>query len=224
MLSLLAKLTAVLTVVRNADILISVLRTYRRRFFILKQNSMATKKWALDPTHSEIQFKVKHLMISKVTGQFKAFTATVETEGEDVSTSSVDFSADVSSISTNNEQRDAHLRNSDFFDVDNHPKLTFVSTGMQHIEDEKYKMTGILTMRGVSKEEVFDVEFGGTVQDPWGNTRMGVEVSGKINRKDYGVSFSVVSETGSLLLGEDVSLHIQAEFVELVEKAEAVAS
>ena len=182
---------------------------------------MATTKWALDPTHSEIQFKVKHLMISKVTGQFQKFSATVETEGDDLATASVDFSADVSSVSTNNEQRDAHLRAGDFFDTENHPYLTFISSKMELINEENYKVYGTLTMKGVSKEEVFNVEFGGMVQDPWGNTRMGVEVSGKINRKDYGVSFSMVSETGGLLLGEDVTLHIQAEFVKVVEKAEA---
>lgn len=175
---------------------------------------MATiKNWALDAAHSEIQFKVKHLLVSTVTGHFKQFTAAVETEGEDISTAKVNFSADLSSISTNNEQRDAHLRSGDFFDAENHPQITFVSDKLEKISEENYKLHGTLTMRGVSKKVSLDVVYGGKVQDPWGNTRIGFEVNGKINRKDYGVSFSMVSETGSILLGEDVSIHANAEFV-----------
>ena len=180
---------------------------------------MATTKWALDPTHSEIQFKVKHLMISKVTGQFQKFDATVETDGEDLETAKVNFTADVDSVSTNNEQRDAHLKNNDFFDTENHTKLTFVSDKLQKIDDEHYKLSGTLTIRGVSKKEVLNVEFGGQVQDPWGNTRVGFTVTGKINRKDYGVSFGMVSETGGVLLGYDVEIHAQTEFVKVAEQA-----
>ena len=182
---------------------------------------MTTTKWIIDPTHSEVQFKVRHLLVSNVSGQFKEFTADVETEGDDISTAKVHFSADLSSISTNNEQRDAHLRSSDFFDADNHPQVTFESTKMEKVDDENYKMYGKLTMRGVTKEIVLPVEFGGIVKDPWGNIRTGVSASGKINRKDYGVSFSMVSETGGILLGEDVAVHINAEFVK--EAANAAA-
>lgn len=178
---------------------------------------MAITKWALDPTHSEIQFKVKHLMISKVTGQFQKFDASVETEGENLESAKVNFTADVTSISTNNEQRDAHLRSGDFFDAENHTQLHFVSDKLEKIDDENYKLHGTLTMRGVSKPETFNVEFGGIVQDPWGNTRAGFTVSGKINRKDYGVSFGQVSETGGILLGYDVDIHGQAEFVKVTE-------
>jgi len=174
---------------------------------------MATTKWALDPTHSEIQFKVKHLMISKVTGQFHKFDAAVTTEGDDFTTAKISFSADIDSISTNNEQRDAHLKNGDFFDADNHPKLTFVSDKLEKISDEQYKLHGTLTMRGTSKQETLNVEYGGTITDPWGNTRSGFTIDGKINRMDYGVSFGMKTETGGLLLGEDVSLHAQVEFV-----------
>ena len=182
---------------------------------------MATTKWALDPTHSEIQFKVKHLMISKVTGQFKKFNATVETQGDNMSTAKINFTADIDSISTNNEQRDAHLKAGDFFDIENHPQLTFVSSRLQKIDEENYKLYGTLTMKGVSKDEVLDVEFGGLVKDPWGNDRTGYTISGKINRKDYGVSFSMVSETGGLLLGEEVTLQAQVQFIKV---AEAVAA
>ena len=174
---------------------------------------MAITKWSLDPTHSEIHFKVRHLMVSWVTGSFKEFNATVQTEGDDITTAKVRFTADIHSISTNNEQRDTHLRTGDFFDAENHPQLTFESNKLEKISDEHYKLYGTLTMRGVSKPVVLNAEYGGTAQDPWGNTRIGVSVSGKINRKDFGVSFSMVSETGSILLGEEVKINANAEFV-----------
>ena len=152
-------------------------------------------------------------MISKVTGQFKDFTATVETDGDDFTSAYISFEADINSISTNNEQRDSHLKNGDFFDVDNHPKLTFVSEKMERVDDENYLLHGTLTMRGQSRPETFKVEYGGTITDPWGLTRAGFTLDGKVNRMNYGVSFGTVSETGGIMLGEEVSIHAQAEFV-----------
>jgi polyisoprenoid-binding protein YceI len=178
---------------------------------------MATTKWALDPTHSEIQFKVRHLMVSNVTGHFKKFDASITTEGDDITTAKVNFTADIDSISTNNEQRDAHLKAGDFFDAENHPQLQFEGTKLEKTGADEYKLHGILTMRGVSKEVALNVEFGGIVQDPWGYTRTGFTVTGKINRKDWGVSFSMVSETGGILLGEEVSITANAEFVKSQE-------
>jgi polyisoprenoid-binding protein YceI len=178
-----------------------------------KINTMETTKWALDPTHSEIHFKVKHLMVSWISGSFKQFDATVETEGDDISTAKVRFTANIDSISTNNEQRDAHLRTGDFFDAENHPKLVFESDRLEKIDDENYKLFGRLSLRGNEKKVALNVEFGGITQDPWGNTRTGFSVTGKINRKDFGVSFSMVSETGGILLGEDVSISANVEFV-----------
>ena len=174
---------------------------------------MTNTKWALDPAHSEIQFKVRHLMVSNVTGHFKTFNAAVETQGDDITTAHVHFTADVNSISTNNEQRDAHLKSDDFLDMANHPELSFDGTGLQHVSDEHYKMNGVLTLRGVSKEVNLNVEFGGIMQDPWGNTRTGLTVTAKINRKDFGVHFSMISETGGLLLGDEVSIVANMEFV-----------
>jgi len=176
---------------------------------------MATIKWVLDPTHSEILFKVKHLLISKVTGQFQKFDASVETEGEDLGTAKIHFSADIDSISTNNEQRDAHLKNSDFFDAENHAQLSFESKSLEKIDEENYKLHGALTIRGTSKEETFNVEFGGQIQDPWGNTRTGFTLTGKIDRRDYGVSFGQVNEAGGVLLGYEVDIHAQVEFVQV---------
>ncbi|SRR6266496_1751389 len=174
---------------------------------------MAITKWIIDPTHSEIHFKVRHLMVSWVTGNFKRFNATLETRGDDITTAKVHFAADVDSISTNNEQRDAHLRTGDFFDADNHPQLIFEGDKLEKIDDENYKLHGTLTMRGKSKKVVLNVEYGGITQDPWGNTRTGFSISGKINRKDFGVSFGMVTETGGALLGEDVTINANAEFV-----------
>jgi polyisoprenoid-binding protein YceI len=182
---------------------------------------MATSKWTLDPTHSEIQFKVKHLMISTVTGSFKQFEGSVEIEGEDLTTAKVRFTADVNSIFTNNEQRDAHLKANDFFDAENHPQLIFESDKLEKIDDEEYKLYGTLTLRGNSKRIALDVDFGGFAQDPWGNARAGFSVKGKINRKDFGVSFSMVSETGGVLLGEEVKLQAEVQFV---KQAHAVAA
>jgi polyisoprenoid-binding protein YceI len=184
---------------------------------------MAKTKWALDPTHSEIHFKVRHMMVSWVTGSFKQFTAEVETDGDDFTTAKVNFAADINSISTNNEQRDAHLRTGDFFDAENRPLLTFKGDKLEKIDEENYKLHGTLTMRGVSKPVVLNAEFGGITQDPWGNTRTGFSVTGKINRKDFGVNFSMVSETGGILLGEDVSINSNVEFVKVAAQTAVAA-
>lgn len=174
---------------------------------------MATSKWALDPTHSEVMFKVRHMMVSNVTGHFKQFNATVETDGDDISTAKVHFTADLSSISTNNEQRDAHLRNGDFFDADNHPQIIFNGDRLEKVGTDEYIAHGNLTMRGNTRPASFKVEHGGIMTDPWGNTRTGFSLTGKVNRKDYGVSFSMVSETGGILLGDEVTINASAEFV-----------
>lgn len=185
---------------------------------------MATTKWALDPTHSELQFKVKHLMISTVTGQFNQFSGTVETDENDFSKAKIEFAAEINSISTNNEQRDAHLKNGDFFDAEKHPQLTFKSDKLEKITDDEYKLLGTLTMRGTGKKVILDVELGGITQDPWGNTRAGFTITGKINRKDFGVSFGAVTETGSLLLGDEVKIIANVQFVkQAVAEAVAVA-
>lgn len=178
---------------------------------------MSTTTWVIDPTHSELHFKVKHLMISTVTGQFNRFTATAETHGHDFATAKINFSADIDSISTNNEQRDAHLKNTDFFDSANHPKLTFVSDRLEKTGEDEYKLYGTLTIRGTSKPVTLIVEYGGTTIDPWGNTRAGFSVTGKINRMDYGISFGAVSETGGLLLGDEVKLQAEVQFVRQTE-------
>ena len=155
-------------------------------------------------------------MISTVSGQFKQFEGDAETERDDFATAKAHFAADINSISTNNEQRDDHLRTSDFFDAVNHPQLTFITNNIEKIDDEDYKVHGVLTMRGVSKTIILNAEFGGITTDPWGNTRAGFELSGKINRKDFGVSFGMLTETGGIALGEEVKLLASVQFVKQV--------
>ncbi|XZF14755.1 YceI family protein [Chitinophagaceae bacterium MMS25-I14] len=174
---------------------------------------MATTNWALDASHSEIGFKVKHLMISTVTGHFEKFDASVQTEGEDFATAKVTFSADIDSINTKNEQRDEHLKSAEFFDAANFPQLTFESTGMQKVSDEKYKLNGNLTLHGTTHAVSLDAEFGGFMKDPWGNERAGFEVSGKINRKDFGLVWHAVTETGGIVVSDEVKLHAAVEFI-----------
>jgi polyisoprenoid-binding protein YceI len=177
---------------------------------------MANTIWALDPAHSELQFKIKHLMISTVTGQFNQFEGSIETEGDDFTTAKVHLQAEVSSISTNNEQRDAHLRTGDFFDAQKYPVLVFEGVRMEKTGADEYRLHGTITMRGVSKKIILGAEFGGLTQDPWGNTRTGFSVTGKINRQDFGISFGTVSETGGLLLGDEVKIIANVQFVKQV--------
>jgi len=167
---------------------------------------MSNTKWSLDPTHSEVQFKVKHLMIANVSGDFKKFDASVETNDEDFSTAKINFSADINSINTNNEQRDGHLKTGDFFEAEKFPQIKFESTKLEKVDAENYKLHGNFTMKGVTKAEVLDVEFGGIVpKDPWGHTRAGFTISGKVNRQDYGV--------GSVGVSDEVKLYSNMQFV-----------
>ncbi|MFW5707988.1 MAG: YceI family protein [Bacteroidota bacterium] len=172
---------------------------------------MATTKWVLDPTHSEILFKVKHLMITNVKGEFRSFSG--EIDGEDFSRSKATISIDASSVFTNNEDRDKHLVSPDFFDTEKFDRITFESVAFQKVDGENYKLTGILTMKGVSKEITLDVEFGGTNKDPWGNEKAGFSVSGTINRKDWGLNWNAALETGGVLVGEDVKIMAEVQFV-----------
>jgi polyisoprenoid-binding protein YceI len=173
---------------------------------------MATTKWAIDPTHSEIGFKVKHMMFTNVSGKFLTYDATITTEGDDFENAAIEFSGDIASIDTANADRDAHLKSGDFFDAENHPKLTFTSSSFKKINDEKYEITGDLNIRGVVKTVTFPVEFSGILTDPWGNTKVGLSIEGKINRKDWGLNWNSALETGGVLVGEEVKLNIELQF------------
>ena len=167
--------------------------------------------WQLDPTHSELGFKVKHLMITNIKGEFRNFSA--EIDGEDFSKAAISATIDTSSIFTNEDNRDAHLKNADFFDVDNHKEMTFKGNSYTKIDDENYELTGMLSIKGISKEIKLAVEYGGTSKDPWGNEKIGFSINGKINRNDYGLNFNAALETGGFLLGEEVKINADLQFV-----------
>lgn len=167
--------------------------------------------WAIDPTHSEVQFKIKHLVISTVTGSFKTFEGTVEAENDGFEGAKIQFSADIDSIDTNMAQRDAHLKSADFFDAENFPKLSFVSSSFTQKDDENYVLTGDLTLRGVTKSVTLSATYGGQMVDFYGNTKAGFEISGKINRKDFGLNWSAVTEAGGVVVSDEVKLHINVQ-------------
>ena len=170
--------------------------------------------WKLDPAHSSAEFKVKHMMISNVKGSFSGLSGTLIENTVDSTLSSVAASIDVSSISTSDAQRDGHLKSADFFEAEKYPTMTFTSTKVERKSDDEYRVTGDLTIHGVTKPATFAVE-GPTApgKDPWGNTRIGLSATTKINRKDYGLTWNATLETGGFLVGEDVQITIEAQFI-----------
>jgi len=168
--------------------------------------------WVIDPTHSEIQFKVKHLVISTVTGSFKSFEGSVESETEDFEGAKVTFSADTASVDTNQAQRDEHLKGSDFFDSEKYPKISFAGV-LTSTGDESYALKGDLTVKEVTKPFSFDVEYGGNMTDFYGNNKAGFEITGKINRKEFGLEWSAVTEAGGVVVGDDVKLIANVQVV-----------
>ncbi|MES1225491.1 MAG: YceI family protein [Bacteroidota bacterium] len=170
---------------------------------------MATTKWTLDPTHSELHFKVKHLMITNVTGSFAVINASVEADDDKFTNAKVSFTADPKSIDTNNEQRDGHLRTADFFETEKYPEIKFEST---NYNASTGKIDGNLTIRGISKPVSLDVEFHGTTKDPWGNQKAGFSLTGKIHRKEWGLNYNAALETGGVLLSDDVKIIAEVQF------------
>ena len=173
---------------------------------------MATTQWALDPTHSELQFKVKHLMITTVTGSLKIFNATLPSEGDDFEGGNVSFEAEIGSIDTGNNDRDNHLKSGDFFDAEQFPKVTFESTSLNKDGDD-YVLNGNLTIKGITKPVKINAEFGGIATDPWGNTKAGFTLSGKINRTDFGLTWNAALETGGVMVSEEVKIAGELQFV-----------
>lgn len=173
----------------------------------------ATTIWVIDPSHSEVQFKVKHLVISTVTGSFSQYEGQIETVGDDFANAKVTFSADINSISTNNEQRDGHLKSADFFDAEHFPKLTFTSTGITKTGDDTYTIVGDLTIRGTTKSVSLKAEYGGQMQDFYGQTKAGFELTGTIKRKEFGLSWDAVTEAGGVVVSDDVKLVMNIQVV-----------
>ncbi|WP_416440449.1 YceI family protein [Phnomibacter sp. MR] len=171
---------------------------------------MATFK--IDPLHSEIKFRVKHLMISNVTGEFKTFDATLTAEAADFSDASISFEADINSISTNNEQRDGHLKSDDFFNAEQFPKMSFASTSVEKNGDDELLVHGNLTIRDVTKPVTLKAEIGGTMVDFYGQTKVGFDVSGTIQRKDFNLSWDAVTEAGGVVVSNDVKLLLAVQF------------
>lgn len=170
--------------------------------------TMTKTTWAVDPTHSEISFKVKHMMISTVRGFFKEFDAKIEASKDDLSDASFSFSADINSVNTNNEDRDNHLKSDDFFNAAEYPKMTFESTSF---DGETIK--GNLTIRDVTKEITLNTDMSGIAVDPYGQTKVGMEISGEINRKDFGLTWSAVTEAGNVVVSDKVKLSADIQFV-----------
>jgi polyisoprenoid-binding protein YceI len=167
---------------------------------------MSTTKWIVDPTHSEVQFKIKHLVISTVTGAFNSFSGEVNSPDENFENATIEFALDVNSIDTNQTMRDDHLKSAEFFDVEKFPAITFKSSSFKKVKGDDYQLSGTLTIKDVAKEVVLDAEFGGSAKDFYGNTKSGFEVTGKINRKEFGLTYNAVTETGGIALGDDIKL------------------
>ncbi|KQV75953.1 polyisoprenoid-binding protein [Aeromicrobium sp. Root344] len=173
--------------------------------------AVSTGTWTIDPTHTEIGFSVRHL-VSKVRGKFEAFEGTIVTH-DDLTASSVNVTVDLNSINTGTADRDNHLRSADFFEVESHPTMTFVSTGIVQKSDTDFVVTGDLTIKGVSKPVELATEFLGEGGDPWGGTRVGIEATAEISRKEFGIDFNIPLEGGKVMVGDKISIHINAEAV-----------
>ena len=171
---------------------------------------MATTKWVLDPAHSEVQFKVKHLMITNVTGSFPIVEASIESADNKFEHAKVSFTADVATVTTHNEQRDAHLKTGDFFEPEKYPELKFEASDFSASSG---KATGALTIKGVSKPVTLNVEFHGTNKDPWGNEKAGFSLTGKINRKDWNLNWNAALETGGVLVSDEVKISAEVQFL-----------
>lgn len=178
----------------------------------LKNKTMIKTLWKIDPMHSEVQFKVKHLVISTVTGTFNSFDANLESEGEDYDGAKASFSLDVNSIDTNVADRDAHLKSDDFFNAEKYPKLTFEGT-LKKVSESQYELAGPLTIRDISKEVKLNVEYGGSMVDGYGQTKAGFEITGKVNRKEFGLKWDMVTEAGGVVVGDEVKLNLNVQMV-----------
>lgn len=171
-------------------------------------------KWGMDKAHTEIAFKVKHLMITSVKGVFKEYEASIYTSGEDFMTSEIDFWMNPASVDTGDPKRDAHLKSPDFFDVEHFKQISFTGNTYEKVDnDGSYTLYGDLTIKGIKKQIKLDVEFGGVIKDPWGNEKAGFTINGKINRKDWELNWNVALDAGGVLVGDDVSISCEVELV-----------
>jgi len=172
--------------------------------------------WKIDASHSEVGFKVKHLMITNVSGHFTNFEGTLHTNSADFHDAHITFEADVNSVTTNNEQRDEHLRTADFFDGAQFPRILFESKQVKKVDDDHYRLIGDLTIRDQTHSIELSVTYYGTTQDAWGQTKAGFELNGRLHRSDYGLRWSATTDAGGLILGDEVKLHMSIQLVQEV--------
>lgn len=181
--------------------------------FLVSSSLFAQTMWTVDKTHSKVGFSVTHLVITDVEGYFKNYDAAITTNGDDLTTANIDFTINTSSIFTDNNDRDNHLRSDDFFNSEKYPQMIFKSKSMKKASDNKYKLIGDFTVRDVTKQIELDVKFNGTVKDNRGNTKAGFKVTGEINRFDYNLKWNKAIEAGSLVVGKDVELIIDLQLI-----------
>jgi polyisoprenoid-binding protein YceI len=174
---------------------------------------MENSTWLIDPTHSEIGFKVKHMMFTNVSGKFNSYEATIINFGDYFKTSKISFSADTNSIDTNNSDRDNHLKSAEFLETEKYPKLFFEATNIIQRSDNFYEIEGDLTIKNTAKKILLNAEYSGVMKDPWGNIKVGLSISGSINRKDFGLLWNATLESGGVLVGEDIKLLCEIQLV-----------
>ena len=174
----------------------------------------AKTTWVIDPSHSEIAFKVKHLMISNVKGSFSEFSGQLVTDGDDFSTSEISFQINPASITTGAIDRDGHLKSPDFFDVENFKEITFSSGKLAKTDEDEFALSGDLAIKGVSHPVKLKVEYGGLMTDPWGNVKAGFNINGKINRKDFGLTWNAALEAGGVLVGDEIRLNLDVQLLQ----------
>lgn len=180
----------------------------------METTEITKTKWGIDAAHSEVGFKIKHLMVANVRGSFKEFDASIYTTGEDFMSAEIDFWLNPASVTTNDEKRDEHLKSADFFDVENFKEISFTANTYETVDnDGSYELWGDLTIKGITKKIKLDVEFGGVVKDPWGNDKAVFTINGKINRKDWGLVWNAVLETGGVLVSDEVSISCDVQLV-----------
>lgn len=177
---------------------------------------MTKTTWVIDPSHTQVQFKVKHLMITTVTGSFSEFDSTVETDGDDFADANISFTVKTASVNTGNEQRDGHLKSDDFFNAEKFPELKFAGTKLIKKDAENWQLEGDLTIRDITKRVTLAVEFGGMMTDPWGNVKAGFTVSGKVSRKEFGLMWNAVTEAGGVVVADDVKIHAEVQYIKAV--------
>ncbi|KRE53644.1 YceI family protein [Paenibacillus sp. Soil522] len=174
---------------------------------------MAKSQWTVDPTHSSIDFSVKHMMIAKVKGTFHAFEANIVADAFDLTSADIQLTVDLNSVDTRNKDRDAHLRTADFFDIEKFPSLVFTSTAITKTDDGEYSVVGDVNLHGVTRSEKFTVSFEGAGKDPWGNEKVGFSAAGSLKRSDYGLTYNAVLETGGVLISDEVKISIEIEAI-----------